>query len=143
MILLALLAILAVSVAQDSGAGWFKKNKEPRQEQQVHRFDRLPTMSFFSGKMNNGFSGTWELDGQPLDFAPGCTVISMDEAGEAQLNSGNDVVLMGTKDGGTIVAWRILVQSPNHQRTDQAVENPSVVWSESNPTVGVGGPAEF
>ena len=145
-ILLALLTILAVSAAQDSGAGWLKKNKknnESRQEQKVHRFDRLPTMSFFSGAISRDFSGNWELDGRPLDFAPGCTVISADEAAEARVDSGSNVLLMGTRDGDTIVAWRVLVQPPDQPHSGQSVDNPSVVWSTSNPTVGEGGPAEF
>ena len=141
-ILLALLTILVFSAAQDADAGWLKMNKESGREHQAHRFDRLPTMSFYRGTINEGLAGNWELDGKPLDFAPGCTVTS-DEATAPPLNIGSKVVLMGTRSGDMITARWVLVQSPDHPHNGKAVNNPSVVWSTSDPTVGVGGPPEF
>ena len=141
-ILLALLVILATAASADAGAGWLKKGKKQAREVNVHRFDRMPTMEFYSGTLDLGVGGQWTLDETPLGLAPDCTIFR-DGVPGADLLSGDSVILMGTKSGGSILARQVSIQKPDEASPGMVQRNPSVVWSESDPTVGEGGPAEY
>ena len=141
-ILVDALMTLAVTTAQEAGAEWWKINHRETREAKAQRLDRMPTMGFCCGTLHAGIGGQWELNGVPVGLAPDCTITQVG-SDRARLQDGAPVILMGEKVGGGILARQVMIQKSDDFYYGQALENPSVVWSESDPTVGEGGPAEF
>jgi len=98
------------------------------------RYDHFPTMSYTSGRVQqNGLRG-WKVGDIELILKKD-TVIMMDGSRVEGLQSGRDVVVMGSLMGNTMVVWsaRILPH-------DYSDPTPSTTFTREpgpNPNVGV------
>lgn len=136
-ILLALLAVTA-AVTVPAQAGLFKRGKtkkEPVRKEQSWRYDRLPTMAFTKGELKQDGFGAWKVGEVRLQFAPNCEFTGAD--GPRSLGTGQTVVVMGPRVGGTMVAWQVDVQKPAHIQPTRS-DDVNIRWSDADPTVGVG-----
>ncbi len=137
MTILALLAAAALLTAP-AQAGLFKKDKHKKAEPEkakAWRYDQLPSMSFHKGQLANDGLGLWRIGDVKLQLAPQCEISG--EGGGNQLQTGRTAIVMGPRVGDTIVAWRVEMQKPQHQRPARNFDA-QIEWSESDPTVGVG-----
>lgn len=132
-----LMVFLGVAVVHDAAAGLFDRFKSDQEETKVPpRYNLLPTMSFHKGVLGRDVGAAWTLGELKLSFAPTCEITSEAKNG-AGLDEGREALVMGSKVGDTIVAWRVTVQG-----SDQGilVQDPQITFtpSEENPMVGVG-----
>jgi hypothetical protein len=101
---------------------------------QPHKFDRLPKMEFYSGRLQRDNFGGWRLGDYELQIAD--TTVVTDSSGDgALLEEGREVVVMGVAYGRTLNGWNVRMTSagslPDALSTD-VVKRPSDV----DPDVG-------
>ena len=92
-------------------------------------------MSFHMGTLRRSTYSGWNLNETPLQFKSGARVT---ERGVevATINEGDQVMVMGSKVGETIVVWRMRVLDPDENGAQDASSDSQVIWSTSDPTVG-------
>lgn len=137
-VILVLVLFLGVTVAPDADAGWLDKFKKDKKEETKvpPRYDLFPTMGFHTGVLGLDAFNAWTLDDLSLAFAPECKISSeIDPNGG--LDEGRKAMVMGSKVGDTIVAWRVEILASEYgiKAHDPHIE---FIPSESDPTVGVG-----
>lgn len=138
---LTLILVLALStmVAQEAGAGWldkFKGKNKDKDSKSSHRYDMFATMTFHKGVLGQGSGQDWQLDDAEVQVRPDCVVTS-ELTGEAELASGREVIVVGTKVGDTLVAYQVRVVKPDYMNNSKG-NSSQVIPSEVDPTVGVG-----
>lgn len=139
-IALLLAAFCGALWAGDAQAGWFdKKKKKERQEEsaKTHRYDFFPTMSYLQGTLRRDTFSGWRLDTTPMQLIKGVAVTSDGMEG-ARLQEGQRVVVMGSKSGDTIVAWRIRIVEHDWNVTRDTSRDGDIEWSTEDPNVGEG-----
>ena len=138
-ILLSLLLAFALStlVVPEAGAGWLDKwTKKDKETTKVPRYDLFPTMSFYKGVLRQGAGLVWQLDNVPMEIRSDCSV-SNDFGEGLGLEEGKKAIVMGTKVGGTIVAYRVRMIKPEYMWEGEP-NSSEVTPSEVDPTVGEG-----
>jgi hypothetical protein len=140
-----LLATLGTSDALARSHARKDKQKPTRTEMpadylQPHKFDRLPAMQFYSGRLvRDGMSG-WRVGNYTLQTSPQ-TVVT-DAAGDgAMLEEGREAIVMGVAYGPTLSAWTVRMSRgdmPSTSLNSDLVKEPS----DGDPEVGriVSGP---
>ena len=112
-LMLALGFLVTVSVAGQAHAGWFKKDQKVETNNNIHRFDMFPSMSFFSGTLQRDAYSGWRLDNLNLQLVDN-NVVAMDDSGSAFLQEGSTAIVMGVKEGSTLVAYRVRVMKTDY-----------------------------
>ncbi len=139
-LMLALIFVLGTVAAPGADAGWLNKKKPKRTEKpewmkQAQRYDKVPTMSFHSGVLQqDGISG-WKLGETSIQFAKDC-YISTDGVEGGSLDAGRDAVVMGPKFGDTILAWSVRVQKPSFTMGRTVSNEVQLQYSDTNPDCG-------
>lgn len=134
---LILMLVLGTAMAPVASAGWLDKWTNDKTESKVPpRYDLYPTMSFHTGLLGQDVRTGWTLDGFRLALAPDCEITS-EAAQGGGLDQGRKALVMGSKVGDTIVAWRIQVlkSDSGQEASDSNIE---FTPSEVDPTVGEG-----
>ena len=142
----AILFLLAVGIAaspmapQEAEAGLLDKlkggsDKESDQEM-TPRYDNYPSLDFHLGTLTRTGWNDWRLDELDVQFASDCVIESNGE-GVGVLTEGQQAIITGSQVGNTIVALRVTILSPNWDMGPKNNDE-DVIWSESDPTVGVG-----
>ena len=135
----ALILVLALStmVAPEAGAGWLDKLKNKDKENKAApRYDLFPSMTYHKGVLSQGAGHSWQLDGVNILVRSDCAITS-ELTAEAVLGEGQEALVMGTRLGDTIVAYRVRLVKPDYMN-DGSVKSSQVTPSEVDPTVGVG-----
>jgi len=138
--ILALIAVAALMAAPATEAGWFNKDKRTERDDSMPktwRFNRMPAMTFHMGELQrDGFVG-WTVGDLAMQLGPDCKVTN--ESGGDDLREGRSAIVMGSRSGDTIVAWRVRVLKPEFANSGMGRDHRvNVVWSESDRTVGEG-----
>ena len=138
MIILALFAAVAL-LAAPAEAGLFKKSRQKAKPAGAElasswRYDRLPSMDFHKGVLQNVGTDVWKIGELTVQLAPGCEIAG----GVSALQSGRTAVVMGPRSGNTIIAWSIDLKKPQTATGGPQAPGTQVEWSEADPTVGVG-----
>lgn len=137
---LTLILVLALStmVAQEAGAGWLDKfkGKKKKDEVSAHRYDLFATMSYHKGVLGQGAGQTWQLDDAEIQVQPDC-VVSSELDGAESLSAGQEVIIIGTRFGDTIIAHQVRMVKPDYMNNGFS-KTSKVTPSEVDPTVGVG-----
>ena len=134
---LILALVLSTMAVPEAGAGWFNKGKDKDQESKTTpRYDLYPSLSFHKGVLDRGMGQAWRLDDVNLQVRSDC-VITSDFGGEAVLVEGREAIVMGSRIGDTIIAFRVRIVKPD--RPNDGVRKSSEVRpSDVDPTVGIG-----
>ena len=69
------------------------------------RFDRNPTMSYVTGRLDQEGLRGWRIGDYSLALKDGCSIIENGEA--SYLREGKKAIVMGSRVGNTIVAWSV------------------------------------
>ena len=69
------------------------------------RFDRMPTMSYVKGRLDQEGLRGWRIGDYSLVLKDGCSIMADGE--EAYLREGKKAIVMGSRVGDTIVAWSV------------------------------------
>jgi hypothetical protein len=125
--------------AEGAQAGWFdkKQKKEKEKTARTHRYDFFPTMSYHQGVLRRDTFSGWKLNTTPMQLIKGVAVTS-DGVEGVMLQEGQKVVVMGSKVGDTIVAWRVRVVEQDWNVTRDTSRDGEIEWSTEDPTVGEG-----
>lgn len=147
-ITLALCVLSGVAVTPDADARTRPQSKTlssertvmPPEYLQPHKFDRLPTMQFFSGRLQRDNFGGWRVGNYELRTSS--TTVVTDPAGAgAMLEEGREVVVMGVAYGQTLEGWNVRMTG---SASSQGAVSPDVDKraSDMDPDVGeiTGGP---
>lgn len=136
--LLILSIVAAVLAAPGAEAGLFDKWNKNKNEKsnKPPRYDLLPTMSFHTGILGRDVGQGWTLGDLRLSFAPDCEINTEVDHGSG-LDEGREALVMGSRLGNTIVAWRVLVKK-NEYGLEARDSNIQFIPSEVDPTVGEG-----
>jgi len=120
MSMLFLIGTVGALTAPMAEAGIFNRNKDKDQRTEMpawtqvpRRFDNMPTMSFHAGVLQqDGWNG-WKLGELKLQLSPDC-VIATDGQDVGYLDAGRTAIVMGSRQGDTIVAWSVRVKKPEY-----------------------------
>ena len=93
-------------------------------------------MSFHTGVLGRDAGTGWTLGDLRLSLAPNCEINSEADQGTG-LDEGREALVMGSRLGDTIVAWRVLVKQ-NEYGLEARDSNIKFIPSEEDPSVGVG-----
>jgi hypothetical protein len=112
----------------------------PPEYLQPHKFDRLPKMQFFSGRLQRDNFGGWRLGDYELQTS-GTTVVTDPSGADALLEEGREAVVMGVAFGQVLAGWNVRMTNPDMSSGSSGTEvdkRPSDV----DPDVGeiIGGP---
>lgn len=134
------ISCLALTVAVDNAqAGLlslFKKGNEQKDsEVQAPRYDKYPTMGFYMGTLTRSGWTDWQLGDEEVEIDKGCTTTKGGTL--ADLRAGSQAIVMGTRVGDKILAYRIRVLEPQWA-VEVADNHEDIQWSTTDPTVGEG-----
>nr|MEE4268443.1 hypothetical protein [Candidatus Krumholzibacteria bacterium] len=137
----ALILIVGLLAASDAQAGLFDrwgKDKKDKEEQAkvAPRYDHYPSMVFHSGLLGRDVGTGWTVDSYRLILAKDCVITSEVPMGDG-LDEGREALIMGSRLGDTIVAWRVKVKAEDGGFNSKD-PNIKFVPSEVDPTVGEG-----
>ena len=140
-VLLALVVVAGAVVGPDATAGMFKKDKSKRTEKpewmkKPRRYDDLPDMSFYAGKLQQDNWTGWKLGELKLEFARDC-LITADGVEVNRFDAGRQAIVMGPRIGDTIVAWSVQISSREPSSLGGYGSDLQVQKSETNPNCGV------
>ena len=135
LITIVLLAAALVWTA-DSEAGWFDRKSDKKSDERAksHRYDFMPTMNYHLGTLRRDNYAGWTLDDYSVQFMPGVKV--MEGGVEAALREGKQVLIMGPRLGGTIIAWRVRIMESEWEISRDTSLDHLITWSTSDSTVG-------
>jgi hypothetical protein len=131
---------LTVIVPETAHGGWFGKKKEKSEPRRPQRFDTAPDMMYLSGTLaRSGYDG-WRVDDTNVQILPTTDVNSQDafEATTRSLREGKEVLLMGSMLGSLFVVREAIIVEPDYYYVGVDDGNDAIVWSPSDPTVGIG-----
>ena len=106
----------------------------PPEYLQPHKFDRLPKMQFFSGRLQRDNFGGWRLGDYELQTS-GTTVVTDPSGAGAMLEEGREAVVMGVAFGQVLSGWNVRMTQPETSAgslSTEVVKRPSDV----DPDVG-------
>ena len=135
-LILAAVALVTSLATADAEAGLFGKKRDKAKDQQIHRYDNFPTVSFSSGVLTRDTYTGWQLGNFNIQFVKGCRV-DADEGVIAELREGSTARVMGPRFGDTILAYRVHIQKPDYMNQGN-MNDSQVIWSEVDPSVGEG-----
>ena len=138
-ILVPVLALaLAVGAGDPAQAGLFGRGKQKNREREAKtwRYDHLPTMNFVRGTLSRDGLRDWQVGGVQVQLTEKCRVVDGDGE-EAQMSDGAEVMIMGPRVGGTVVAWQIRVLDASYLHASDDSEK-NIAWREVDPTLGEG-----
>ncbi len=142
---LALIALLAgVLATADADAGWLGKSKnkklsdkrteKPEWMKKPARYDKLPSADFHMGVLwRDSYTG-WQVGDVSLLLAKDC-VIEREGVEVGVLDEGRQAIVMGPRNGNTIVAWRVRILEMDYENTRTSNET-VLERSQVDPTVG-------
>ncbi|MBU8869912.1 MAG: hypothetical protein KOO60_03445 [Gemmatimonadales bacterium] len=139
--MLALGTAASLLVPLDTEAGWLGKLKGKSTDKTseldlVPRYDNYPTMGFHLGTLSRDSWTGWRLDELNVQFTRDCVITSNnDDKGE--MVEGKQAIITGSRVGDTIIAQRVTILKPNWDAGPKNTQE-NVIWSDSDPTVGVG-----
>ncbi|MFO7652529.1 MAG: hypothetical protein R6X25_01790 [Candidatus Krumholzibacteriia bacterium] len=146
LLVLALGGMAAVLTSASPAAAWGRKQvrvKTPLERKVPPRFDSLPSMSYAAGTLQRGATG-WKVGPRDVEIPSFCRIGRADQApNPGALVEGVEVAVMGSEVGGRFVAWRVDVKPPSWAATGLGstlfvADEERIVWSETDPDVGVG-----
>jgi hypothetical protein len=134
----AVILIVGLLAASDAQAGLFDGWGKDKTEQSkvAPRYDHYPSMGFHAGLLGRDVGTGWTLDGFRLVLAKDCVVTTEIPMGDG-LDEGREALIMGSRMGDTIVAWRVKVKAGDGGLRS-GDPNIKFVPSEVDPTVGEG-----
>jgi hypothetical protein len=102
------------------------------------RVDKMPTMQFLRGVLEKDMRGNWKIGNYMLSMRRKA-FLSMEGQGaeSAELREGYHAILMGHGYGENFIVFSGIVQNPDYTNPG-GVDEENVVWSESDPNVGLG-----
>jgi len=140
---LALVLLLVAVLAAPATAGWFGLGKDDDETTRTPppRFDHHPSLSFHAGTLERSVRSGWSLGGSDLVITRNTRIRRLDDpAASVHLNAGAEIVAMGARQGDVLVCRQILVQPyvATSGLSGLGWTPEQIVWSTSDPTVGVG-----
>lgn len=116
------------------------RTEMPADYLQPHKFDRLPAMQFYSGRLVRDGLSDWRVGDYQLQTSPE-TVVTDPSGDSAMLEEGREAVVMGVAYGRTLAAWNVRLtqgEMPSTSLNSELVKEPS----DGDPDVGriVNGP---
>lgn len=69
------------------------------------RFDRMPTMSYVTGRLQQEGLRGWRIGEYNLTLKEDCSIVDGGE--DSYLREGKKAIVMGSRIGNTIVAWSV------------------------------------
>ena len=122
----------------DVGAGWFNKSKDKSDSEQMEtpRYDNYPNMDFHLGTLTSSGFSDWSLGELNVQLSPNCIIVGND-GGTAEMTEGRQAIITGSRIGNTIGAMRVTILKANWDMGPKNYDE-EVIWSDSDPSVGVG-----
>ncbi|MHB8078478.1 MAG: hypothetical protein ACYDIE_04410 [Candidatus Krumholzibacteriia bacterium] len=139
----ALVGLLLILSAAPGNArlGWpAKKARAPHGAEKALPLRHAPRLEFLTGTLAHDRAGGWSLDGRRLTLREGFLVVGAGEDGRAAAPAGGQrVLLSGIRTARGFEAQSGVALSPEPLLATPRGEGArSVVWSASDPKVGVG-----